>query len=84
MKHKIFLLAIGAIVTVHSGAENRKSWLPVKQNTEKTIRLLECTYDEAQLERCEEITPSSSDWEVSLAGDTDGHITPYGTQYVYE
>ena len=71
-------------MAVHVGAENRVSWLPDKQNTQNNIRLLECTYDKAQLQRCEEITPVSLNWEVSVAGDADGHATPYGTQYVYE
>ncbi|WP_293713638.1 glycoside hydrolase family 76 protein [uncultured Parabacteroides sp.] len=84
MKSKIFLIAISAMTLVHAGAENRKSWLPDKQNTRNAIRLLECMYDKARLERCEEITPASSDWEVRLTGDPDGHTSPYGTEYVYE
>lgn len=84
MKSKIFFIAISAMALVHAGAENRKSWLPDTQNTRNAIRLLECTYDKARLERCEEITPASSDWEVSLTGDPDGHTSPYGTEYVYE
>lgn len=83
MKH-ILLVAISAIITVHAGAENRTSWLPDKQSHRSAIRLLECTYDKAQLQRCEEIMPASSDWEVSVAGDSEGDITPYGTQYIYE
>lgn len=84
MKSKIFFIAISAMALVHAGAENRKSWLPDKQNTRNAIRLLECTYDKALLERCEEITSASTDWEVSLTGDPDGHTSPYGTEYVYE
>ena len=80
----IVLVAISAMITLHAGAENRTSWLPDKSNTRNAIRLLECTYDKALLQQCEEITSVSPNWEVSVAGDSEGHITPYGTQYVYE
>lgn len=84
MKYKLLVLALGAIVSVQTGAENRKSWLPDGQPVANNIRLLECTYDKALLKQCEEITPASSDWEVSVTGDLDGHASPYGTEYVYE
>lgn len=80
----IVLVAISAMIIFHAGAENRTSWLPDKSNTRNAIRLLECTYDKALLQQCEEITSVSPNWEVSVAGDSEGHITPYGTQYVYE
>lgn len=60
------------------------SWLPQEDVVKSSIRLLECTYDKAQLTRCEIITPSSADWEVSLKGDVDGCVSPYGMEYVYE
>lgn len=59
-------------------------WLPQEDVVKGSIRLLECTYDKAQLARCEIITPSSADWEVSLKGDVNGRVSPYGMEYVYE
>ena len=39
------------------------SWLPAVKDVNKNIRLLECSYNEAELKHCEEIN-SSSNWEV--------------------
>ena len=39
------------------------SWLPAVKDVTKNIRLLECSYNEAELKQCEEINPSSA-WEV--------------------
>ena len=41
----------------------KESWLPVVKDITKNIRLLECSYNEAELKHCEEII-SSSAWEV--------------------
>lgn len=84
MKKQLFLFVINFLVAAPLVATDAVSWLPKERPMESSIRLLECVYDKARLERCEEITSSSSDWEVSLKGDPDGHVTPYGTQYVYE
>lgn len=74
MKHLLFV-AIGAIMVVHSVAENRKSWLLKEQNAKNRICLLECTYDKALLKQSEEITPASANWEVSLVKSlVDGFI----------
>ena len=71
---KIVLVAISAMIIPHVGAENRTSWLPDKSNTQNAIRLLECTYDKVLLQQCEEITSVSPNWEVSVAGDSEGHL----------
>ena len=84
MKKQLFLFVINFLVAAPLVATDAVSWLPKERPMESSIRLLECVYVKARLERCEEITSSSSDWEVSLKGDPDGHVTPYGTQYVYE
>ena len=39
------------------------SWLPAVKDVTKNIRLLECSYNEAELKQCKEIN-SSSAWEV--------------------
>ena len=85
MRKHIFVLATSFLVMGNSMVADTVSWLPEEVGSAKSkIRLLECIYDKAQLERCEEITPSSSDWEVVLNGDADGHTSPHGTEYVYE
>lgn len=84
MRKQLFLLAIGLGTISNLIYADSVSWLPKEGTAKSTIRLLECSYDKAQLVKAEEITSASSDWDVSLAGEPEGHATPYGTQYVYE
>ncbi|RGY95253.1 hypothetical protein DXA15_15720 [Parabacteroides sp. AM58-2XD] len=84
MRKQLFLLAIGLGTINNLIYADSVSWLPKEGTAKSTIRLLECSYDKAQLVKAEEITSASSDWDVSLAGEPEGHATPYGTQYVYE
>lgn len=49
------------------------SWLPTTKDTEKGIRLLECTYDGALLQECREVSPTSA-WQVQTTEiSVDGH-----------
>ncbi len=64
MMKKTFLLGVltflsGTCVAVAA----RVSWLPVAKDVAKQMRLLACTYEDAVLRHCEEITPFSN-WEV--------------------
>ena len=82
---KRFFLFVASIWLINSSImADTSSWLPQEDVVKSSIRLLECTYNKAQLARCEIITPSSADWEVSLEGDVDGRVSPYGMEYVYE
>lgn len=84
MRKRFFLFVASIMVINNSIMADTSSWLPQEDVVKSSIRLLECTYDKAQLTRCEIITPSSADWEVSLEGDVDGRVSPYGMEYVYE
>ena len=84
MRKRFFLFVASIMVINNSIMADTSSWLPQEDVVKSSIRLLECTYDKAQLARCEIITPSSADWEVSLEGDVDGRVSPYGMEYVYE
>lgn len=85
LMRKRFFLFVASILTINNSIKaDEVSWLPQEDVVKSSIRLLECTYDKAQLARCEIITPSSADWDVSLEGDVDGRVSPYGMEYVYE
>ena len=47
-----------------SAALAAPKWLPLKQAPKQKFRLLECTYNQAQLEKCTEITSDSS-WKAT-------------------
>ena len=47
-----------------SAALAAPKWLPLKQAPQQKFRLLECTYNQAQLEKCTEITSDSS-WKAT-------------------
>lgn len=48
---------------IQSELSAKANWLPAVKDVTKNIRLLECSYNEAELKQCEEINPSSA-WEV--------------------
>lgn len=64
MKNTIILCALSLLSGGYAEVTAQASWLPAVKDTNKSIRLLECSYHEAELKHCEEINPSS-DWEVS-------------------
>lgn len=63
MKKIIFLSLFCFWGGMRTPATASVSWLPVVRNAGVPIRLLECTYREAELKQCKEIAPTS-DWEV--------------------
>lgn len=63
MKKTIFLCAIGLLAGAYTSVMAQASWLPEVKNTDKHIRLLECTYNKSSLKHSEEINTSSA-WEV--------------------
>ena len=63
MKNAIILCALSILAGGYAEVTAQASWLPGVMNTNKNIRLLECSYSDAELRHCEEIG-SGSDWEV--------------------
>ncbi|MFV0505284.1 MAG: hypothetical protein ACK5L5_01030 [Bacteroidales bacterium] len=63
MKNVIIVCAI-CLFGVNVCAKAQPSWLPTVRKASSTIRLLECTYKEAELKQCNEISTNSG-WEVS-------------------
>lgn len=84
MKKRFLLFVVSIWAIGDSTLANTVSWLPRGKIKNNSIRVLECTYDEARLDRCEEISLSSANWEVNLKGDIGGHTSSYGMEYVYE
>lgn len=69
----LFFLFMG-LVSLTARSEN---WLPVNNNKEIGVRLLQCTYDGSKLQESKIITPQSADWDVRaerqpLPGNADG------------
>ena len=70
MKKTIILCGLCLISGTHTGIITaQSSWLPQTRNTDRNIRLLECTYDEATLKQSKEINPASA-WEASTEQST--------------
>lgn len=70
MKKTIILCGLCLISGAHTGIITaQSSWLPQTRNTDRNIRLLECTYDEATLKQSKEINPASA-WEASTEQST--------------
>ena len=64
MKKTIILCALCLLSGAHVGViAQQASWLPVVKNADKPIRLLECTYNEAELKQSKEISTTTA-WEV--------------------
>lgn len=63
MKKTIILCVLCLLSSVYTKVTAQASWLPAVKDVNKNIRLLECSYNEAELKHCEEINPSSN-WEV--------------------
>lgn len=85
MKIPLISLLISFLAIGNTIAQNTSvSWLPEDKNAENTIRLLECVYDKAKLEQCNEIRDTSANWEVIVAGEPQGRMTQYGIEYAYE
>lgn len=65
MKKMIILYGFCLLAVSHTSIVTaQSSWLPEVRNTNKHIRLLECTYDEAKLKQGKEINPASA-WEAN-------------------
>lgn len=84
MKNQLIVVVVSLLTASNLGAETSASWLPKTKKATNTVRLLECVYDEARLEQCNEITSGSADWEVSLTNESQGNNTVYGKEYMYE
>ena len=57
MKKTIILCALYLLSGAHVGViAQQASWLPEVKNANKPIRLLECTYNEAELKQSKEIS----------------------------
>lgn len=65
MKKTIILCVLCLLSSVYAKVTAQASWLPSVKDVNKNIRLLECSYNEAELKYCEEIN-SSSAWEVRI------------------
>lgn len=65
MKKAIIMYAFYLLVGSYAHVAAQASWLPAVKNTSSLVRLLECTYKEAELEQCEEITTASA-WDVCM------------------
>ena len=63
MKKTIILCVLCLLSSMYAKVTAQASWLPAVKDVNKNIRLLECSYNEAELKHCEEIN-SSSNWEV--------------------
>ena len=63
MKSVVILCVLCLLTEGGTKVTAQASWLPSVVNTSKNIRLLECSYKEAELKHCKEINPGS-DWEV--------------------
>lgn len=63
MKKTIILCVLCLLSSMYAKVTAQASWLPAVKDVNKNIRLLECSYNEAELKHCEEINPSSN-WEV--------------------
>lgn len=63
MKNVILMCAFCFFGGSFTHVAAQTSWLPEVKNTATHIRLLECTYNEAELKQCEEINAASA-WEV--------------------
>lgn len=63
MKKTIILCVLCLLSSVYTKVTAQVSWLPAVKDVNKNIRLLECSYNKAELKHCEEIN-SSSNWEV--------------------
>lgn len=63
MKKIIILCVLCLLSSMYAKVTAQASWLPAVKDVNKNIRLLECSYNEAELKHCEEIN-SSSNWEV--------------------
>lgn len=85
MKRQLMALALGLAAMGSVARTVAESWLPKTPEQESSIRLLQCTYNQAVLEKCSEITPASADWEVTLTGNPKGDVDPNGdTEQYYE
>lgn len=69
MMNKQFFMAVG--LAVMASAANAQKWLPQTCRPEVPVRLLGCTYQGAELVKCEEVTPASADWTVRVEPDTE-------------
>lgn len=63
MKNIIFMCTFCLLGGNYTRVTAQASWLPTVKNTGSPIRLLECSYDEAELKQCKEVTTASA-WEV--------------------
>lgn len=63
MKNVILTCALYLLGGSLAHVAAQASWLPAVKNTANPIRLLECTYNEAELKQCKEINAASV-WEV--------------------
>ncbi|MBC8616287.1 hypothetical protein H8788_00890 [Parabacteroides faecis] len=63
MKKTIILCVLCLLSSMYAKVTAQAFWLPAVKDVNKNIRLLECSYNEAELKHCEEIN-SSSNWEV--------------------
>lgn len=63
MKYTLILSALCLFSVAHIHVAAQASWLPEAKNTGKNIRLLECSYNEAELKQCQEINAASA-WSV--------------------
>lgn len=63
MKKTIILCVLCLLSSMYAKVTAQASWLPAVKDVNKNIRLLECSYNEAELKHCEEINPSSN-WKV--------------------
>lgn len=70
----IGLLALCTVIGMQAVAQT--SWLPDTPDPARDIRLLECTYHNAMLQQCNEVTPSSP-WQVTTSQVTDGDVCHY-------
>lgn len=60
----VFICALCLLSGVHVGViAQQASWLPEVKNANKPIRLLECTYNEAELKQSKEVS-TATDWDV--------------------
>ena len=63
MKNAIIMCAFCLLGGSHAHVTAQASWLPAVKNTGAPVRLLECSYNEAELKQCKEIAAASA-WDV--------------------
>lgn len=74
----IYVCMTGFVGYMQAADRAWASWLPETRNTAKSVRLLECTYEEEVLKKCHEIHDTSG-WKVSR----EQIATAVGTLHTY-